>query len=349
MTAPQSAVIDCDVHAVLPGISALKPYLSAYWCEQIAQTGFKGPPDQWYPVRTVAADPALTDSIPASKVEYLQRDVLDPQPELEQAILQCDCAVETLHNPDAAAAVAAALNDWLAAEWLARDPRLRASIVVPSQFPELAAAEIDRVAGRPGFVQVLLPVRSEAPYGSRNFRPVFAAAARHALPVGLHFGGAPGNPSTPVGWPSFFLEDYAGMTSVFQSQLISIVAGGTFDLWPDLRLVLLESGVTWLPPMLWRLDKNWKGLRREIPWLRELPSEYVRRHVRLTTAPFDAPDEPGQLADVMTQLGGDGMLLYASDYPHAHGQDAALSRLEFFPTASLVNIRAGNARALYRF
>ena len=31
-----------------------------------------------------------------------------------------------------------AINDWIAAEWLARDPRLRASIVVPMQAPDLA-------------------------------------------------------------------------------------------------------------------------------------------------------------------------------------------------------------------
>jgi predicted TIM-barrel fold metal-dependent hydrolase len=349
MSIARPSLIDCDVHAVLPGIAALLPYLSDYWREQIAQTGFKGPVDRWYPPRAVAAAATIKDEIPASKVEYLQRDVLDARPELQWAILNCDCAVETLHNPDAAAAVASALNEWIAAEWLARDPRLRASIVVPSQFPELAAAEIDRMSGRPGFVQVLLPVRSAEPYGSRNFRPLFAAAARHGLPVGLHFGGAPGNPPTPVGWPSFYLEEYAGMTSVFQTQLISVVAGGLFDTFPDLRLVLIEAGVAWLPPMLWRLDKNWKGLRREIPWVRRLPSEYVRAHVRLTTAPFDAPDDARQLGEVVAQLGSDSILLYASDYPHAHGEDRAVTELEFLPPALATRIKCENARAVYRF
>ncbi len=349
MGSVRPSLIDCDVHAVLPGIAALLPYLSDYWREQIAQTGFKGPVDRWYSARAVAAAATIKDEIPASKVEYLQRDVLDARPELQWAILNCDCAVETLHNPDAAAAVASALNEWIAAEWLARDPRLRASIVVPSQFPELAAAEIDRMSGRPGFVQVLLPVRSAEPYGSRNFRPLFAAAARHGLPVGLHFGGAPGNPPTPVGWPSFYLEEYAGMTGVFQTQLISIVAGGLFDTFPDLRLVLIEAGVAWLPPMLWRLDKNWKGLRREIPWVRRLPSEYVRDHVRLTTAPFDAPDDAQQLREVVAQLGSDSILLYASDYPHAHGEDRAVTELEFRSPAFATRIKCENARAVYRF
>ena len=200
----------------------------------------------------------------------------------------------------------------------------------------------------PPILQVLLPVRSEQPYGSRNFRPVFAAAARHGLPVALHFGGAPGNASTPVGWPSLFLEDYVGMAGVFQTQLISIISGGVFDEHPGLKLVLAEGGFAWLPSLLWRFDKNWKGLRREIPWVRRPPSEYAREHVRLTIAPADAPSEPGQLGEILEQLGSDQMLLYASDYPHAHGDTGAEAAWATLAPGVLRKIRSDNPRALYR-
>ncbi len=352
MDAPNPTVIDCDVHAVLPSIGALLPFLPAYWREQVEQTGFKGPVDTWYPPGLPTS--ARPGSAPAgggpaaSTVELIQRDVLGEAPHPAFAILNCDCAVETLHNPDAASAVAGALNEWISAAWLSRDKRLRASIVVPSQFPELAVREIERRAREPGFVQVLLPVRSEAPYGSLNFRPVFAAAARHGLPVALHFGGVPGNPPTPVGWPSFYLEEYAGMTGVFQTHLISIIAGGVFDEHPQLRLVLAEGGFAWLPAMLWRFDKNWKGLRREIPWVRRPPSEYVWEHVRLTTAPLDAPEDPAQLRSAIAQLGSEDMLLYASDYPHAHGDSASDPVWEGLSGALKAKIMSGNARALYR-
>jgi hypothetical protein len=352
MEIPTHPVIDCDVHAVLPAIDALLPYLPAYWREQIAQTGFKGPVDSWYPPgmpTSARAEARPSDgSPPASRVGVIQRDVLGAPPHPSFAILSSDCAVESLHNPDAAAAIAGALNEWLVSEWLSVDARLRASIVVPSQFPELAVQEIERRALNPGFVQVLLPVRSETPYGSRNFRPVFAAAARHGLPVALHYGGAPGNPPTPVGWPSFYLEEYAGMTGVFQTQLVSIISGGVFDEHPDLRLVLAEGGFAWLPAMLWRFDKNWKGLRREIPWVRKPPSEYVREHVRLTTAPSDAPEDTAQFADVISQLGSDELLLYASDYPHGHGDLAAERGWAALPASTLRKVTSDNPRRLYR-
>ena len=84
---------------------------------------------------------------PGSTLEQVIGSVLDPW-QTEIAILTCLYAVESVHNPDAAAALAAAVNDWQVAEWLDRDARLRGSLVVPSAIPSLAAAEIDRVGGR---------------------------------------------------------------------------------------------------------------------------------------------------------------------------------------------------------
>ena len=109
--------------------------------------------------------------------------------------------------------MARAVNEWQLAEWLAGDPRLRGSIVVAAQDPERAAAEIDRVGHRPEFVQVLQPVRMRAPLGTRAFWPIYAAAERHGLALAVYAGGASGNPVTPVGSPSYYLEEYVGLAA----------------------------------------------------------------------------------------------------------------------------------------
>ena len=49
-------------------------------------------------------------------------------------------------------------------------------------------------------------------------------------------------------------------------------------------VALLESGFTWLPAHLWRFDKEWRNLRRLVPWVKRPPSEYVREHVRVARA-----------------------------------------------------------------
>ncbi|HUG62386.1 MAG TPA: amidohydrolase family protein, partial [Methylomirabilota bacterium] len=289
--------IDCDVHLVVPSVEVLMPYLTDHWRAYIRETAFKGPTDTAYPrgAAVSGAQPGGDWREPAPDLAELRVAIFDSG-DTELAILTCAYAVDGIRNPFAAAALASAVNDWQIEHWLEQDSRLRGSVVIPSQDPQLAAEEIARVGGHPGFVQVHLPVQSEALYGTRRYYPIYEAVLRHDLAIGIHFGGGAGNPPTAVGWPTYYAEAYVGMAAVFQSQLIGLVAEGAFDRFPTLRVVLIESGVSWLPPLLWRIDKEWKGLRREIPWVRRLPSEYVREHVRLTTAPFDAPPDPARIA-----------------------------------------------------
>ena len=78
---------------------------------------------------------------------------------------------------------------------------------------------------------------------------------------------------------------------------------------------------------MWRLDKEWKGLRREVPWVTTAPSQLIRRQVRATVQPIDGPGDPAALRRVVDQLGSEEMLLFASDHPHRHAQrfEAALA------------------------
>jgi predicted TIM-barrel fold metal-dependent hydrolase len=343
--------IDCDVHNEVPRGEALHAYLPGYWVEHMTNTLFKGPVETPYPPGApIAARPGSrpADGTPAgSSLSLLQEQVLDPSA-TDFAVLNCLYAIDSLHNPDAAVALASAVNDWQIAEWLDRDPRLRASIVVPSQIPSLAAREIERVGDHPGFVQVLIPARAQHPYGSRLCHPMWEAMVRHDLVAGIHFGGSPGNPPTPSGWPSYYFEEYAGMAQVFATQTTSMISEGVFDQFPTLRVTLLEAGFTWLPAHMWRFDKEWRNLRRLVPWVKRAPSEYIREHFRLTVQPLDAPGDPRRLVEVVDQLGSDDMLLYASDYPHQHVADVETGLLEHLSPARANKIRSANARAWYR-
>ena len=349
VVAAPSALIDCDIHNTVPNVEALFPYLSKYWVEHVQQSVFKGAGTTYYPPNApLAARPGSKpeNGPPGSSLALLQEQVLDPLG-IEIGLLNCLYAIDSLHNPEAATSFASAVNDWQIAEWLDHDPRLRASIVVPVQLPELAAREIDRVGAHPGFVQVLLPARAEHPYGSRLYRPMWEAIARHNLVAGIHFGGAPGNPPFPSGWPSHYFEEYAGMAQVFQSQLASIVSEGVLDLFPTTRIALLESGFTWLPAFMWRFDKEWRNLRQLVPWVKRAPSEYLRDHVRLTVQPLDSPPTTAELLNTIAEIGSDDLLMFATDYPHRHHADPAHDLLPHLPEALARKIRHENARAWY--
>src|SRR5262245_23304125 len=112
-------VVDADLNITVPNYHALFPYLSDYWREQIRQTAFKGAGETSYPagMDTTARPGAKPENGPAgSSLALLREQALDPW-NTRVGILTCAYAVESIHNPDAAAAMASAVNDWIIAEW----------------------------------------------------------------------------------------------------------------------------------------------------------------------------------------------------------------------------------------
>jgi hypothetical protein len=234
------------------------------------------------------------------------------------AICNCIHWAQVFYSEDMTAAVCRAVNKWIADKWLDRDARLRASILVPSESPELAAKEIERCAADPRFVQVLMLASGEMPLGRRRYWPIYEAAQELKLPIGIHAGSSYRFPPSPSGWHSYFLEDYVLQSLTFQSQLLSLLAEGVFSKFPQLKVVMTESGFTWLPGFLWRADKTWRGVRREVPWLTHSPSEIVKEHVRFTTQPINGPQDLAVFDDVLDQVYADKTLLFSTDYPHWH-------------------------------
>jgi predicted TIM-barrel fold metal-dependent hydrolase len=320
MTARLEGAIDCDVHPCVPGIGALKPYLDDYWRDMIELRGIEGYNSRAYPpLAPAGARPDWRgDQLQAAEtVERVQADLLDRW-RLGGAILNCVYGIQQINDEALEAALCSAVNDWLAAEWLDKDSRLRASIVIPMQNPARAVDEIARWADDRRFVQVLMPAQHDLPYGRRYWWPIYEVAERHDLPIGLYLGSAYRRPITAVGWPSYHVEDFVDQTQGMQAQLASMLSHGVFVSYPKLKLVLIESGVTWLPAFCWRMSKFWRGLRIEVPWVDRAPIEIVREHVRLTLQPFDGPPGSQDVERLLEHLGSEDMLLFSSDYPHWH-------------------------------
>jgi predicted TIM-barrel fold metal-dependent hydrolase len=315
---PDLGAIDCDVHPSVPDITALTPYVDDHWRDAVEERGIASLESLSYPPKapiTARPDWRAGNGQAGASVADVARQVFD-RFGAHAAILNCLYGIQLVFNEDMAIAFARALNDWIVKEWLDRDPRLRASIVVPLQNIEHAVDEIERCAPDRRFVQVLVLAMGEAPLGRRQFWPLYAAADRNGLPIGIHAGSAYRHPVTALGWPSYYIEDYAAQPQAFQSQVASLISEGVFAKFPALKVVLIESGVTWLPGFLWRFSKFWRGLRSEVPWVDRSPAEIVRDHFRLTIQPLDAPASPEAVERAIDHLRSDDMLLYASDFPH---------------------------------
>ncbi|MDQ4117583.1 MAG: amidohydrolase [Actinomycetota bacterium] len=330
--------VDTDVHCAPSSLGDLAPYLDAYWRDYVGEAGLTLPPGQGgaYP-------PAIRPGgVPASELADLS--VLAG---VDAAVLGCTTAFHTNRNPYYEAALCRAVNDWLLERWRPGDPRLRIAITVPVLDTDAAVREIARSGSDPAVVAVLLPVRGDARWGHVTHRPLLRAAAENHLVVTLHAWGRGGLAAQASGMTHSYLEDYLGNSQVLaQAQLTSLVVEGVFAELPGLRVTVAECGSTWLPALLWRFDKDWKGVWREVPWVDRPPSRIVREHVRFTTAPIHLPPDAGRAREAVDMLGAE-MLMHASDHPHDHGPGTG--RLEAVLTPEeRAAVSGGTAAQWYR-
>lgn len=343
------AFIDCDLHNEIDSLQDLYPYLAQRWRGHLDQFGLRTPNGGYYPRfmdhREDARPPSGRQS--GSEVEFTRRHFLDPYG-VAYAILNPLVPANAALDLELGAALARAANEWQAAEWLDRDARLRASIVLAPEDPAAAAAEVRRCARDSRFVQVLFKGRSQEPMGRRRYWPIYEACAEEGLHVATHAFGAYGHPITGAGHASYYIEDHLSPAQAAQANVTSLVVEGVFDRF-GIKLISIENAFGWAPALMWRLDAAWNLLRAEVPHLRRRPSEIIAEHLYLTTQPIEEPPRAADFRRLLEHLGplADHLLL-ASDYPHWDSDNPDLVLPHGLSEEVKAGIRYHHARALYR-
>jgi predicted TIM-barrel fold metal-dependent hydrolase len=350
-------MIDCDVHQNFDHVQDLLPWVDPAHRDYILHGGYGGyslPNYPWlHPSGFMRGDAVPPDGgVPGSDYELLREQLLDAHG-VEYAILTGEeiLSVSAVPHTPLAGALATAYNRWLVEEWLPKDPRLKGSLVVAPQDAERAAREIRAVGDHPDVVQVIVSCGAAAGYGDRRYHPIYEAACELRLPVAMHVGAeglGTNPPPTPTGYPNYYLEWHTLLPTTAMTHLVSLVCQGVFEKFPDLQVAMVEVGVAWLPGLLWRLDANWRALRSETPWVKRLPSEVVREHVRFTTQPLEQASDALKLWQVLEAVEGLGeMLMFATDYPH-WDFDSPRHIERRLPPAWRDAVMSENARSFYR-
>ena len=245
-------------------------------------------------------------------------------------------------------------NDWLADYCSAAPDRLIGVGAVPMQDPVAAVVEAERCVRELGFRGVFVrpnPCGELWPHHP-EYESLWETIAGLGVPVGFHPAGFPDTfgaarsygpqwkSITPLGKVINFMVDVVNTFTM-------MIGAGILDRYPALKLIVLESGVGWLP---WWLDKmdHWNEARLAGPSIELPPSAYVARQIWIS----GDPDE--RSFATVSQLAPSNRLIWASDFPHLDLLESEPSvtaelyeQLEGMPTEVATRILGYNACELY--
>jgi predicted TIM-barrel fold metal-dependent hydrolase len=153
------------------------------------------------------------------------------------------------------------------------------------------------------------------PLDHPDLEPLYAEAAELDLAVVLHTFTvmppyAPGGEDT---WDNLWLQRSAAHPWCGMRNMAALIGSGVMDHYPTLRIGTLEAGHGWLPFWIKRLDEHAETIKAALPALKQRPSDYVTggRYFQSIEIP-----EGAALTNAVSELLGDDVLMYASDYPH---------------------------------
>jgi predicted TIM-barrel fold metal-dependent hydrolase len=259
-------------------------------------------------------------------------------------------AAQRLFDAPAATEMMRIYNEWLA-EFCATHPdRLGGIASIPNHDMDAAVIEIGRVAERgvAKGLEVSLTMEMKPLYDP-YWNPIWQAASEAKLPVHFHtIGGR--KPDLDSMEPLQARQAFAVFITSFQlnmaGKLMELVYGGVLEAYPDLIVVIGESGIGWIPYVLEHMDLEWEEQFKDLT-LKMKPSEYWRRQCRAT---YQSDPVGLRLIDLL----GEDNVMWGSDFPHPDGvwpdSLAFIEReLTEVPEATRRKLVCENAARLYGF
>ncbi len=213
-----------------------------------------------------------------------------------------------------AAALARGYNRWLADYSADSGGRILGAAPLPIQDVDLALAELDHCYDTLGIKSFWVrpnPVNGRV-LGDRAYDPLYAALQERDAPLSLHEGMGAIMPTAGADRFHTWTELHSCCHPMEQQMaMLSMMLQGVFDRFPRLRVAFMESGCSWAPAWIHRMDEHveltgW----HDFPDLELKPSEYFSRNCFISCD----PDE--DLLWTVVETLGDDNVLFATDFPH---------------------------------
>lgn len=252
-----------------------------------------------------------------------------------------------VEDPELADALCRAYNRWAFDLVANHRDRLFPAAHISIRDPQLAVAELERVAKRGcriAFVAAM-PIKGKS-FGHPDFDPVWAKAEELDLPVGLHvvshrhYTGADFYHDPKPGLMYFTMN----LLQDPRQALLTMVIDGVFERFPRLRVGTIEAMAGWVGEWLERIAYRYRYMKHTSAMKRPV-MEYFARNIWISGDPEE------QMFKYVVQFAGDDKFFIGSDYPHAEGfvdpVGKAREYLKDLPPASIEKILSKNARDFY--
>jgi predicted TIM-barrel fold metal-dependent hydrolase len=194
--------------------------------------------------------------------------------------------------------------------------RLKTLITVTPRNVEESVKEIKQWGSSSWAVGVKPDLPLDYPMDHPEMDPIWKAAQEENLPI-VHHSFSGGYPGYRDLWGSPFIGRSASHPWAAMRFVASMSGSGILDRFPELRFCILESGFGWLPFWVSRLNDQAEYVGYVAEDLKHKPGEYM------TSGRFFASIEMHEGPDIMrsvAELMGEGVLMFASDYPHAESR-----------------------------
>jgi predicted TIM-barrel fold metal-dependent hydrolase len=208
-----------------------------------------------------------------------------------------------------------AYHRWMADYCGAFPNRLGGVILAGARDIEGSLADLRRCGRERWAWGMMVYAPAGMPLDHPDIEPLYAEAAELDLAVVLHTFTvmppyAPGGEDT---WDNLWLQRSAAHPWCGMRNMAALIGSGAMDRYPSLRVGTLEAGHGWLPFWIARLDEHAETIKAALPALKQRPSDYVTggRYFQSIEIP-----EGAALTNAVSNLLGDDVLMYASDYPH---------------------------------
>ena len=194
--------------------------------------------------------------------------------------------------------------------------RLKSLITVSAKAVEESVGEIKTWAGSSWARGVFINPPLGFPLDHPDLNPIWAAADEADLCV-VHHSNSAGYPGYRDLWDNPFMGRTAGHPWGAQRAVASFFGSGIMDRYPNVRFAVLESGFGWLPFWAKRMDDQVTYMGFVAKDLQHSMSEYM------TSGRFFCSivlHEGPELVRLVSEILGDDILMFGSDYPHAESR-----------------------------